>query len=60
MYSGSSYVQTLDKVEHRNQLVNFQLKILMLEHNSINDHEVQSMVWLSNDWMVTIAYNCRR
>lgn len=40
----SSYVRTADEVEHQNRLANYQPKTLMLEKNSINDHEVMATV----------------
>lgn len=41
---GSSYVRTSEEVEQRNRLVNYQPKTLMLEQNSVNDHEVMATV----------------
>lgn len=38
----SSYVRTAEEVEHQNRIANYQPKTLMLEKNSVNDHEVMA------------------
>lgn len=47
----SSYVRTADEVEKQNQLANYQPKTLMLEKNSINDHEIMATVCAVIDHM---------
>lgn len=37
-----SYVRTAEEVEHQNRIANYQPKMLMLEKNSVNDHEVMA------------------
>lgn len=38
----SSYVRTTEEVEHQNRIANYQPKTIMLEKNSVNDHEVMA------------------
>ncbi|XP_055310881.1 DNA-dependent protein kinase catalytic subunit-like [Sitodiplosis mosellana] len=40
----SSYVRTTEEVEHQNRIANYQPKTLMLEKNSVNDHEVMATI----------------
>lgn len=47
----SSYVRTADEVEQHNHLVHYQPKTLMLEKNSINDHEAMATVCAVIDHM---------